>query len=252
MKWQRYQETGSQSGLRSMPAVQEERPLFRKNGKPNLRLALNVTTPAVIHEVSSPSPEQTPSSGVSSHSTLISPHSPQSETFHWPDVQELRSKYAQDADANSPKGSHNSSLVHTPLCSPLSRGTDSSLKYSSSSDLDKAEGDCRRSKSVPVHQEDRSGLEDWPVQRGRSVLCRWNSLDHMLGSHPLLEVQNLQRPVRGLHTTSQLCLASRDTESSAPDGLNTCTRDDLASGKIIESNIVKSLREKFQSLSTSS
>lgn len=231
--------------------------VFISAGKPNLRLALNVTTQAVIHEVSSPSPVQTPSSGVSSHSTLISPHTPQSEAFHWPDVQELRSKYTQDAEANSSKVSQSSTVVQTPLCSPLSRDADSSQKYSSSSDLRKALADCPRSKSVPVHQGDRCGLEDWPPSKGRSVLCRWNSLDHMLSSHPLHEVQNLQHPVRDLHTTSQLCLASRDTdkyrsESHLHDAPNSNIRAAVSSGKITESNIVKSLREMFQSLSTSS
>lgn len=256
LRWQKVQETGNQPGMRSMPALQEERTTFRKNGKPNLRLALNVTTQAVIHEVSSPSPVQTPSSGVSSHSTLISPHTPQSETFHWPDVQELRSKYTQDAEANSSKVSQNSTLVHTPLGSPLSSGSDSLQKYNSSSDLHKALSDCPRSKSVPVHQGGRCGLEDWPPPKGHSVLSRWSSLDHMLSSHPLHEVQNLQHPVRGLHTTSQLCLASRDTdkyssESHLHDTMDSGTRAALGSGKITESNIVKSLREKFLSLSTS-
>lgn len=254
VKWQKGQETGAQPDLRCMPSLQEERTTCRKNGKPNLRLALNVTTQEVIHEVSSPSPVQTPSSGVSSHSTLISPHTPQPETFHWPDVQELRSKYTQDTEANS-KLSQSSTLEHTPVGSPLSSGR--SQKYSSSSDLYKALADCPRSKSVPVHQGGRCGLEDWPPQRGHSGLCRWNSLDHMLSSQPLHEVQNLQHPVRGHYTTSQLCLASRDTdkygsESHLHDSLDSGTRDALGSGKITESNIVKSLREKFQSLSTSS
>ncbi|XP_033844202.1 pleckstrin homology domain-containing family G member 3 [Periophthalmus magnuspinnatus] len=250
VKWQKSQETGNQPGLRSMLAVQEERTQFRKNGKPNLRLALNVATQAVIHEVRSPSPVQTPSSGLSSHSTLVSPQTPQSENFHWPDVQELRSKYTQDTEANSSKVSQSSTLAHVPLDSTLNRSKKDSPKYSSSSDLHKALADCPRSKSVPVHQGGRFGMEDWPLPKGNSVLCRWSSLDHMLGSHPLHEVQNLQRPVRGLHTTSQLCLASKDSESHLHDGLDSGAA--LSSGKMTESNIVKSLREKFLSLSTSS
>lgn len=225
-------------------------------GKPNLRLALNVTTQAVIPEVNSPTPVPTPSSSVSSL-TLISPHTPQSETFHWPDVQELRTKYTQDAEANSSKASQNSTALQSPFGSPLSSGPGGSLKYSSSSDLHKALADCPRSKSTPAHQGGRGGLEDWPPPKGRSVLCRWSSLDHMLGSHPLHEVQNLQRPVRGLHTTSQLCLASRDmnkcsSESRLHDCSDSDTRAAPGSSKVTESNIVKSLREKFQTLSTSS
>uniref|UniRef100_A0A8C6UMV2 Uncharacterized protein n=1 Tax=Neogobius melanostomus TaxID=47308 RepID=A0A8C6UMV2_9GOBI len=229
-KWQKSQEAGTQPGLRSMLAVQEERTTFRKN-------------------------VQTPSSGVSSHSTLISPHTPQSEVFHWPDVQELRTKYTQDAEANSSKMSQNSTVVHTPVGTPLSSGTDNSQKYSSSSDLHKAFADRSRSKSVPVHHEGRCGLEDWAPPKGRSVLCRWSSLEHMLSSHPLHEVQNLQHPVRSLHTTSQLCLASRDMDSSDShlyDSLESDTKAAIGSGKFHESNIVRSLREKFQSLSSSS
>ncbi|XP_072313532.1 pleckstrin homology domain-containing family G member 3 [Eucyclogobius newberryi] len=253
MKWQKSQETGNPPCLRSMPSVQEERPLFRKNGKPNLRLTLTIPSHAVIHEVSSPSPVQSPSSGLSPHSTLGSPQTPQSENFHWPDVQELRSKYTQDTESNSPKVSQSSTPAHAPLDSPLTRCNDS-LKYSSSSDLHKALADCPRSKSVPLHYRGRFGMEDRPLSKGRSVLCRWSSLDHMLSSHPLHEVQNLQRPVKGLHTTSQLCLASRDSEKSSSESLHDGldSRAALSSGKMTESNIVKSLRAKFQSLSTSS
>ncbi|CAL9686392.1 unnamed protein product [Knipowitschia caucasica] len=245
MKWQRTQETGNQSAL-NMPAVQEERLQLRKNGKPNLRLALNVATQAVIHEVSSPSPVQSPSSVLSSQSTLVSPLTPQSENFHWPDVQELRSKYTKD---NTPTASLTSTPVQDPGALTI-RDQTNSEKCSSFSDLHKALADCPRSKSVPV--QCRSGIEDWPLPKGRSVLSRWSSLDHMLGSHPLHEVQNLQRPVRGLHTTSQLCLASRDSgsEPHLHDGLDC--RPALSSGKMTESNIVKSLRAKFQSLSTGS
>ncbi|KAK7904996.1 hypothetical protein WMY93_017603 [Mugilogobius chulae] len=244
VKWQKSQETGNQPGLRSMPAVQEERMQLRKNSKPNLRLALNVTTQAVIHEVTSPSPMQTPSSGLSSHSTLVSPQTPESENFHWPDVQELRSKYTQDNESSSCKVSQSSTLVHVPHDSPLIKGRKDSLKYSSSSDLHKALADCPRSKSVPENHRGRFGMDEWPISKGRSVLCRWSSLDHMLSSQPLHEVQNLQRPVKGLHTTSQLCLTSRDSstyssESHLHDGLDSLPA--LSSGKLTESNICGAL-----------
>lgn len=260
IKWQKNHETGNQQGLWNMPTVQEEKTQLRKRGKPNLRLPLNSINQAVIHEVSSPSPVQTPCSGLSSHSTLTSPQTPQSETFHWPDVQELCSKYTPSREetevSNSSKFPLSDTVLNETLDRPMNGCRGSSCKYSSSLNLHKALADCPRSKSVPVHRAGRCGVEDWPQPQVHSVLCRWSSLDHMLSSHPLHEVQNFQHPVRTHHTTSQVCLASRDTvknndNSHPPEGLDCSTNSAvLSSGKMAETNIVKSLREKFQSLST--
>lgn len=210
--------------------------------------------------MSSPSPVQTPCSGLSSHSTLTSPQTPQAETFHWPDVQELCSKYTPSREetevSNSSKFPLSDTVLNETLDRPMNGCRGSSCKYSSSLNLHKALADCPRSKSVPVHRAGRCGVEDWPQPQVRSVLCRWSSLDHMLSSHPLHEVQNFQHPVRTYHTTSQVCLASRDTvknndNSHPPEGLDCSTNSAvLSSGKMAETNIVKSLREKFQSLST--
>lgn len=206
-------------------------------GKPNLKLALNTCDQAVIHELTSPSPVQTPSSGASSQSTVTCPQSPESDTFHWPDVQELRSKYTS---SNRMQG----------CC--MNRCTGCSHMYNSCTTLT----DCP---SMPS-----SMSEDWTQPQSRPQLqpplCRWNSLDHMLGSLPLHEVQNLQDPVRSCYTSSQVSLISKETPSKLQDGdpvlqesLDCPTKSPvLSSGKVSESNLVKSLREKFQSLSTSS
>uniref|UniRef100_A0A665UWZ6 Uncharacterized protein n=1 Tax=Echeneis naucrates TaxID=173247 RepID=A0A665UWZ6_ECHNA len=250
--WQRNRETANQQGSKSMSTVHEEKPQLRKKGfcvffcflcvyiyagKPNMRLPSVASDQIVIHEMHSPSPAQTPSSG-SSQSTVICPQSPQSETFYWPDVQELRSKYTEPL--HSAKGAHSGAIGMFECCTNMYNGC--SHKCNSSSDLRKALTDCpsTQSQRCPV-------VEDWPKcqsqPRLQPLLYRWSSLDHMLGSRPLHEVQNLQEPVRGPYTTDIL----------RQDGLNRAAKSAaVSSGKTSESNVVKSLREKFQNLSTSS
>lgn len=195
-------------------------------GKPNLRLPMNACDQEVIHEVCSPSSDQTLASPASSLGTSTSPHSPQSETFHWPHVQELRSKYTdafhslkRNCVCTEPEGLKESRSCH---------------KYRSSSDLHIAPTDCCK-----------NCREDWAQQKKRSPLCRWSSLDHILGSVPLHEVQNLQEPSQ----TRSLCDRIQDEDGLLQDVLNSTKS--LSSGKSSESNLVKSLRDKFQGLSTS-
>lgn len=224
-------------------------------GKPNLRLPLNTCNQTVIHEERSPSPVQTPSSAASSQGTVTCPQSSQSDTIHWPDVQELRTKYVETSKVTRSCTVPNGMLEYsTDRCN-------CSHKYSSSSDLHKALTDCPRTQSEPVREEGCPMVEDWtqpqpqPQPRLQPLLCRWSSLDHMLGSLPLHEVQNLQDPVRTCYTGSQLSLITRDT-GKLQDGDNLLQEgSDCAmksAGKMTESNLVRSLREKFQSLSTSS
>ncbi|XP_008397681.1 pleckstrin homology domain-containing family G member 3-like isoform X5 [Poecilia reticulata] len=215
--WQRSRQAAHQEGLRSAAAVHQEK--LRKTGKPNLRLPMNVCEQEVIPEVCSPNSDQTLSSPASSQGTA--PHSPQSESFHWPHVQELRSKYTDTS---------HSLRTHCVCTGP------DGVKYRSSSDLHAAPTDCCK-KCLQV--------EDWPQQKKGSLLCRWSSLDHMLGSVPLHEVQNLQEPSRTRSPCHRI---------QGEDGLLQEVRNgakSLSSGKSSESNLVRSLREKFQSLSTS-
>ncbi|CAB1450056.1 unnamed protein product [Pleuronectes platessa] len=231
MVWQRNRDAANQQGLKSLPAVHEERLQLRKKGKHSLRLPLIGSDQMVIHEVRSPSPVQTPNSDAISQSSDTCPQSSQTERFHWPDVQELRSKYT-----HSSKVTGSCTMGMLECCSSVCNSC--SHKYSSSSDLHKALTDR-------THCEEGPAVEDWPQPRLQPLLCRWSSLDH-IGSLPLHEVQNLQDPVRSS------CIAGKLQE---PDHLpqedpDCAERSSIfSSGKMSESNLVKSLREKFQSLS---
>ncbi|XP_074548432.1 pleckstrin homology domain-containing family G member 3-like isoform X2 [Halichoeres trimaculatus] len=242
MIWQRSREQlQQQQSLKSMPAVLEEKMQSRKKGKPSLRLPLNTCDQEVIHEERSPSPIKTPSSGAGSQSTVPGPQSPQSDPFHWPDVQELRTKYTETPHSKVTR----SCTVPNGM---LEFCTDRS-KYSSSSDLHKALNNCPGTHPGVVNKEGSPVVEDWPQTQQKSqpqlqpLLCRWSSLDHMV---PLHEVQNLQGPARTCYTTSQVSLITRETDNPLQDS------DCATKLKLSESNLVKSLREKFQSLSTGS
>lgn len=245
--WQRSRETANQEAFRDMPAVHEEKLQLRKRGKPSLRLPTNACSQAVIPELHSPSPVLTPSSGASSQSTITCPQSPEMETFHWPDVQELRSKYSD--------ASHSSKITHScTVLSGMDRCNGCEHKYSSSSDLRRSvtDPDTLRKQSETT-RSDGSVVEDWPPHQKRSrlypLLCRWKSLDHMPVSLPLHEVQNLQEPARTCLKVSQ----SQEGDNLCPEGVDSAAKSDLlSSGKTSESKLVRSLREKFQNLSTSS
>ncbi|KAM7375673.1 hypothetical protein PAMP_005462 [Pampus punctatissimus] len=233
--WQRNRETASHRGFKSMPAVHEEKIQMRKKAKCNL----NTCDQEVSQELHSPSPVQTSSS----QCTVTCPQSPESDTFHWPDVQELRSKYApfrlETETSQSCTGPNGMLGRCTKRCNGCSH------RYNSSSDLQRALTDCTTTQSPDW---------TWPRPRLQPLLCRWSSLDHMLGSPPLHEVQNLQDPVRSCYTSSQVSLITRETRDSLlQEDLDCPTMSFVqSSGKVSESNLVKGLREKFQSLSTSS
>ncbi|XP_008279632.1 pleckstrin homology domain-containing family G member 3 isoform X2 [Stegastes partitus] len=249
MVWQRNRETANHQGFKSLPAVHEEKVQIKKRGKPNLRLPLNACDQAVIQEVCSPSPVQTPSSGASSQSTITCPQSPQSEIFHWPDVQELRTKYTETPHAS--KVTRSCTVPNGMLESCMNRCNGCSHKYHSSSDLHKALTDCPAQQSETLHKEKCPGVEDWPQHQTQlhPLLCRWSSLDHMLGSLPLHEVQNLQEPVRTCFAVGSL----QEGDGLLQEGLDSSAKSAvLSSGKTSDSKLVKNLREKFQSLSTSS
>ncbi|XP_018583106.1 pleckstrin homology domain-containing family G member 3 isoform X2 [Scleropages formosus] len=103
---QRIRETESQLLKKNLPSVQEERSDVDDKGKPPLTLSLNMYEQVILQELRSPSPTHTPSptNNLNSGSPRVlspsqssrSPLSPvQTESFHWPDVRELRSKYTQ-------------------------------------------------------------------------------------------------------------------------------------------------------------
>ncbi|KAK1894005.1 Pleckstrin like domain containing family G member 3 [Dissostichus eleginoides] len=243
--WQRNREKANQQAFKSLPAVQEEKVQLRKKGNPNLRLPLNICDQAVIHEERSPSPEKTPSSAASPQSPP-----PETEAFHWPHVQELRTKYTDPS--HSSRVTRSCTAPNGLLECSTERCNGCSHKYSSSSDLHSALTDSPSPQSESGNKES-CAVEDW----AQPLLCRWSSLDHMLGSLPLNEVQNLKDPVRTCLSVSQVSLTKRETGKDGDSVLHEeldCTNKSAApgSGKITESNLVKSLREKFHSLTTSS
>ncbi|XP_034078252.1 pleckstrin homology domain-containing family G member 3 isoform X3 [Gymnodraco acuticeps] len=243
--WQRNREKANQQAFKSLPAVQEEKVQLRKKGNPNLRLPLNICNQAVIHEERSPSPEKTPSSAASPQSPP-----PETEAFHWPHVQELRTKYTDPS--HSSRVTRSCTAPNGLLECSTERCNGCSHKYSSSSDLHGAPTDSLSPQSESGNKES-CAVEDW----AQPLLCRWSSLDHMLGSLPLNEVQNLKDPVRTCLSVSQVSLTKRETGKDLDSVLHEeldYTNKSAApgSGKITESNLVKSLREKFQSLTTSS
>ncbi|XP_075964702.1 pleckstrin homology domain-containing family G member 3-like [Anarhichas minor] len=263
--WPRNRERTNQQGFNSLPAVREEKIQLRKKGKPNLRLPLNTCDQSVVHEERSPSPVQTPSSGPSSgpssepssgpssQSTVTCPQSPPSETvtFHWPDIQELRTKYTDTS--HSSKLTCSCTVLNGVLECCTNRCNGCSLKYNSSSDFHKALTDGPRTESETAYKEMCHVVEDWAQPQLQPLLCRWSSLDHMLGSLPLHKVQNFQEPVRTCFTTSQVSLITREGgDNVLQEDLDCTTKSAASSGKTTESNLVKSLREKFQSLTTSS
>ncbi|XP_054652267.1 pleckstrin homology domain-containing family G member 3 isoform X2 [Dunckerocampus dactyliophorus] len=243
MVWQRNREASGPQGFRNMPAVPEEK--VKKKGKPNLRLPLNICEQMVIHEVNSPSPAQTPSSGASSHSAATGSQSPQSENFHWPDVQELRSKYNPcRLDTDTAHASKRSLECSTDKCNGCSHTDPDEVTH------------CPAAQSETWYEE--RGEQEWPRPRSK-MLCRWSSLDHMLGSYPLNEVQNLQEHVPTCCSTGQMSLTAQEgSVLTEAEELLQDSRDCPAksagpsSAKMSERNLVKSLLERFQSLSTSS
>ncbi|KAM3871344.1 LOW QUALITY PROTEIN: pleckstrin homology domain-containing family G member 3-like [Diretmus argenteus] len=296
---QRNRESENQQGSKKMPAVHEETMQWRDKSKPNMTLPLNTYDQVIIHELHSPSPDQTPSSGTSSEVTsnpLLAtiPHSPvQSEPFHWPDVQELRSKYTHPR--LDPGASHRSKVSRScsipermlEYCTDRFSSSWNTTGYSpscnGSSGLHKPLTDSLESQSGTVNQGWSPVLEDWlqPQAQPQSTLCRWSSLDHMLGTLPLHEVQNLQEPMRTCCKAGQATLLNehkviilerasgdklgeqeimtrgesqiQDKGSLLHEGLDCAKKSAVpSSGKKTESNLVKNLREKFQSLSSSS
>ncbi|XP_071377792.1 pleckstrin homology domain-containing family G member 3-like [Centroberyx affinis] len=304
---QRNRESENQQGSKNMPPVHEEKTQWRDKARPNLTLPLNTYDQVIIHELRSPSP--TPSSGASSQVTSPSPllatnpHSPvQSESFHWPDIQELRSKYTHPR--LDPGASHHSKVAHS--CSVPERmlecctdgfsssswkPTGYSPSCNGSADLHTALTGSPETKSETVYQDGSPVVEDWLQPQAQPQpqppLCRWSSLDHMLCTLPLHEVQNLQEPVRTCYIAGQATLpnehkviivervpGAKPGDGGRPGEQELMTRENgklqdrgnllhegldcakksavLSSGKKTESNLVKNLREKFQSLSSSS
>uniref|UniRef100_H3DJA9 Pleckstrin homology and RhoGEF domain containing G3 n=1 Tax=Tetraodon nigroviridis TaxID=99883 RepID=H3DJA9_TETNG len=106
--WQRSRGAANQQSFKNAPAVQERLSGGQEGkcdfipivfslpvvspGKPNLRLPIGPSNqPLILQE--SPSPVQSPRAASSPEQTLSPSHNMRSDSFLWPDVQELRTKY---------------------------------------------------------------------------------------------------------------------------------------------------------------
>ncbi|KAM4625138.1 pleckstrin homology domain-containing family G member 3-like [Polymixia lowei] len=297
---QKNRESENHQGPKNMPAVHEEKTQLRDKGKPNLTLALNTYDQVIIHELASPSPDQAPNSEASSQVTspcsLPATSPVQSESFHWPDVQGLRSKYThpgQEQRASQPSKVGRSCSVPDRMRDCCTEGFSSSLwnptgfspGCNGSSDSYKAPADSRESGSGMAQQSSSPVGKDRLPPQPQPPLCRWSSLDHMLGLLPLHEVQNLQESVRTCCIAGQTSLPNehkviivervpgtmpgdggrleeqelltrtngklQDRGNPVNEGLGCAKKSAaLRSGKKTESNLVKNLREKFQLMNT--
>uniref|UniRef100_UPI003AB08354 pleckstrin homology domain-containing family G member 3 n=1 Tax=Centroberyx gerrardi TaxID=166262 RepID=UPI003AB08354 len=176
-------------GKKSLPCVIEEK---ESSGKPNLTLPLvpcdQVTTLPLspIEQVCSPSPAHTSSlvgspRGLSpSRARSRSPLSSPTESFNWPDVRELRSKYVRSDSSRSqqPLVSRSRSVPEQMLDGGLKR------RSSCSSGLLLADG---ASGEVPQYKPHLS--RDTGQGESSPRLHRANSLDHRLSG---LHLQKLQ------------------------------------------------------------
>ncbi|XP_056151861.1 pleckstrin homology domain-containing family G member 3 [Lampris incognitus] len=295
---QRNQESENHQSPKIISPVYEEKTQWRDNGKPNLTLPLNAYDQVSIHELHSPSSANTPSSGATSPCPVLTPclNTPvQSEIFHWPDVQELRSKYNHTRQNRG--APHHSKVGRS--CSMPERMLECCTEgWKSNSYSTGCSGSSEPLKTLTdsPHVQSDTERQYWsPVGEGRllpqseppSLLCRWSSLDHVLGPLPLHEVQNLQEPVRTCYIAGQATLPNENKViivERIPEAMTgnegqpaeqqqmqrgngklkdrgTLFYEDLdcakksaasSSGKKTESNLVKNLREKFQSLSSNS
>lgn len=198
-----------------------------------MRLPIGPSNQELILDECSPSPVQSPRSAPSSEQTLSPSHNMQSDSFLWPDVQELRTKYTPQSSKLSCMAPNGIFKCSTSRCQGCSN------HYNSLFDLR-----SHRTEGLPKQSR---GEEDSAQHRPPPALCRWSSLDHVLGSLPLHEVQNLPEP------GGQVCPAARGDGAARDEEEGRQERADCATkSRSAECHLVRSLREKFQSLSASS
>ncbi|XP_064182191.1 pleckstrin homology domain-containing family G member 3 isoform X3 [Anguilla rostrata] len=191
-----------QFSLRNLPSVQEERLEKEDRGHPNLTLPVTSYDQVILQELKSPSPVTTPRSAGSPHilSPRIlrskSPLSPvEAESFNWPDVRRLRSRYARRSPEQTPPRlapvNRSTSVPEKMLdaAAPRSMWRHSSYSPGYSAPLDTLTASDTPS-VVPLykpHQDKASAREDRPMQMYRS-----SSLDQRLGTLDVNELNHLQ------------------------------------------------------------
>ncbi|XP_072532759.1 pleckstrin homology domain-containing family G member 3 [Salminus brasiliensis] len=170
---------------RNLASVIEENP-EKEKGKPNLTLSLTAYDKTPLDQKTQVDPT---SSTTSSSSRVLSPKCPHSksplsssstESFNWPDVRELRSKYA-DLHTTSlqlpPAGRSRSVPERMTDCGPRRRSSCSSSLVLSGA-----------SAEAPAHRT--NSRKDWEDAQVR--MHRAGSLDQKLGGLYLNDLQNLQ------------------------------------------------------------
>ncbi|XP_030626757.1 pleckstrin homology domain-containing family G member 3 [Chanos chanos] len=194
---------------RNLPCVLEEKPEKETKVKPNLTLSLTAHDQMPQHEMGhripgrSSSPGHTASSVSSprvlspSRQHLKSPLSPTPvENFNWPDVRELRSKYAllEGASVQLPSVSRTRSVPEKMRdCGPRRRSScSSSIVLSSESTEASTHGSHLRR----------------DVKDGHARIQRAGSLDHKLSGLYLSDLQSLQNnnPNGGYYISAQATL----------------------------------------------
>ncbi|XP_046878381.1 pleckstrin homology domain-containing family G member 3 isoform X7 [Hypomesus transpacificus] len=194
-------------------SVLEENPEKESTGKPNLMLSLAPCYQVPPKDVSpleqarSPSPSHTPSSlgspRVPSPSRIRSksPLSPQPmEAFNWPDVRELRSKYASDQSQLPPVGRSRSVPEKMLDCGARRRSSCYSSFYAS--------GGPAEVQSYRSHPSRDPGPGD-----GCTRLHRAGSLDHRLNGLYMSKMVNLQENI----SNGDYYVSARDTLPTDPN-----------------------------------
>ncbi|KAK6479171.1 pleckstrin homology domain-containing family G member 3-like isoform X1 [Huso huso] len=211
---QRGMDGAGQLKKRNLPSVQEEEKTEKENkGKPNLTLSLPVYDKVILQELSPssqhkspaqqcPSPVHTPGSSVSSPRILSpsrprskSPLSPvQSESFHWPDVQELRSKYVKkETESGQSKllsVARSCSVPEKMLEFP--EGTSSN--FNSTANIQFGVRGRTASTSAAEHQTAKALQLDKAegFSHPHAQICRTGSLDQRISGHHLDDFKNLR------------------------------------------------------------
>nr|XP_015206220.1 PREDICTED: pleckstrin homology domain-containing family G member 3 isoform X6 [Lepisosteus oculatus] len=218
----RGREGEGQLNKRNLPSVQEEKLEKENKEKPVLTLALSSSDQVVLQEMSptlharspvlqypcpartsSCSPVRSPASAGGSPRILSpsrarskSPLSPvQSESFNWPDVRELRSKYAsRGTDRAHPKQlpvgrscSVPEKMLESSVCCPEWRRSSYSASTSMPPDARGRTASASTSESWDCRAPQRDSGEGQSHPHAR--VCRTGSLDHRIGGLQLSEIQ---------------------------------------------------------------
>ncbi|XP_056623490.1 pleckstrin homology domain-containing family G member 3 isoform X2 [Triplophysa dalaica] len=266
---QRHKVTESHLMANSLSSVIEEKPLAQEKGLPDRTLSLDLNEQDLVQDSENTSPSSSicsPGSPQFPYFCRLNIQRPQSpvqvESFHWPDVKELCSKYSNQGQK---------SISHR---YPMGRGVSFPERM-----LDhEREVSCSSLCNFTTQRATNTDLEAVPS------LCRVNSLDHDLETqhtrqqpdnccvtgHRTLSseimVENVCRVKQSLETEDRSEGRGRwDAVAQSELALIECTEQDVRFGVWVrggqqpclteetqnsQHNLVKNLREKFQNQSS--